>query len=95
MLTKVMPAHHCLRIAVFASDGFDCQIFTDWRTLLRDMEHDDYQMLILDWTVANQAVKKFLAGQGEKWEPGFPSCFSPCKVRKSIWSEHLGAGADD
>ncbi|MFD2365167.1 response regulator transcription factor [Pseudoduganella sp. GCM10020061] len=84
-----------LVIQVLATAGHACHAFTQAKDLLAQMRKDQYDMLILDWDVADMGGAEVLERAREKLAPEAPVMFITGTAAEDDIVAALDAGAGD
>lgn len=89
------PAHASFTAAVLSSGGYRFQIYTDGRTMLRELERDEFQMIILDWEGGSLGGVQILGWARRHLRSGIPIMFLTDRRSERDMVNALVAGADD
>lgn len=82
-------------VQVLATAGHACHAFAQGKDLLAQMRKDQYDMLILDWSVADMDGAEVLARAREKMAPDAPIMFITGTSAEDDIVAALAAGAGD
>ncbi|PMS37353.1 winged helix family two component transcriptional regulator [Trinickia symbiotica] len=75
--------------------GHTCHAFTEGRALIRELRRESYDLIVLDWNVADMPGDEVLAWVREHCHEELPVLFMTSRSREADIVTALNAGADD
>lgn len=80
---------------VLSGAGHDCHIFTDGRSLMRELRRESYDLLVLDWLMPELSGQHIVKWVRESVEDHLPILFLADRADENAILEGLRCGADD
>ena len=80
---------------VLTGAGHDCHIFTDGRSLMRELRRESYDLLVLDWVMPQFSGQHLVKWVRESIEDHLPILFLADQADEDAILEGLRFGADD
>jgi len=75
--------------------GHDCHVFTDGRSLMRELRRESYDLLVLDWLMPEMSGLHVVKWVRESVEDRLPILFLADRADESSILEGMRCGADD
>ena len=80
---------------VLTAAGHDCHVFTDGRSLMRELRRESYDLLVLDWLMPEMSGLHVVKWVRESLEDRLPILFLADRADENAILEGIRHGADD